>query len=181
MPVALIGLDTKMTDDKTNAQESEQAADDAADFDPVAYGEEWLANVFERMNFDIAVEGRLQDDRLYFDASGDDAEFLLGIGTEAPKSIESIQTLLGAALSRCGEKRQVFLDVRGWRDQRADRLDGVADELRDVAVKLGKTITVAGFNSYERSVVHKALEQDTSVETQSEGQGIFRKLKIRPS
>jgi spoIIIJ-associated protein len=149
--------------------------------DPVEYGEQWLRDVFERMNFEIDVKGKIEDDRIYFDASGTDAEILLGVGTSAPKSIESIQTLLSAALARNKETRQVFLDVRGWRDQRAGSLDGVAEELRDVSVRLGKKVTVAGFNSYERGVVHKALEDDKSVHTESEGKGVFRKLTISPA
>jgi spoIIIJ-associated protein len=149
--------------------------------DPIEYGEKWLRDVFERMNFDITVKGKIENDRLYFDASGADAEILLGVGTSAPKSIESIQTLLSAALARNEETRQVFLDVRGWRDQRAGSLDGVAEELRDVSVRLGKKVTVAGFNSYERGVVHKALEEDKGVQTESVGKGIFRKLTISPA
>ncbi len=171
-----------MSEEKPAVEETEETEAPAQEtVDPLAYGTQWLAGVFERMNFDIDIEARLEDDHLYFDASGEDAEYLLGIGTSAPKSIESIQTLLSAALSRCGEKRPVTLDVRGWRDQRTDRLDNVAAELRDVAVKLGKQVTVAGLNSYERAIVHKALEDDKSVKTESEGQGIFRKLSIRPS
>jgi spoIIIJ-associated protein len=149
--------------------------------DPVEYGQTWLRGVFERMNFDITVKGKIENDRLYFDASGSDADILLGVGTSAPKSIESIQTLLSAALARNDEKRQVFLDVRGWRDQRAGSLDGVAEELRDLSVRLGKKVTVAGFNSYERGVVHKAIEGDNRIQTESEGKGVFRKLAISPA
>jgi spoIIIJ-associated protein len=164
-----------MTDEQTT-EENEQPEVDAIEF-----GEQWLADVFERMNFNLDVSGEAKEDKLYFDVSGEDAEILLGVGTSAPKSIESIQTLLSAALSRVGDKRQVYVDVSGFRDQRAERLDSVAEELRDVATRLGKKVTIAGLNSYERSVVHKALEEDSSVKTESEGKGIFRKLSISPA
>ncbi len=162
-----------MTEEQTDQTEQPE-------IDAIAYGKQWLKDVFERMNFDIEVGGEAKDDKLYFDASGPDAEILLGVGTSAPKSIESIQTLLSAALSRVGDKREVYVDVSGFRDQRAERLDSVAEELRDVSTRLGKKVTVAGLNSYERSVVHKALEDDSSVRTESVGKGIFRKLTITP-
>jgi spoIIIJ-associated protein len=169
--ISITRMSRPMTDENTT--------DD--DFDPIAYGEQWLAGVFERMNFDIDAEGRVEDDRLYFDASGEEAEYLLGVGASAPKSIEALQTLLSAALARNGEKRQVFLDVRGWREKRGERLDGVARELGEVAAKLQRSVTVAGFNSYERGVVHKALEDNPAVRTDSDGQGIFRKLTVYPT
>lgn len=149
--------------------------------DPLEYGTQWLEGVFERMNFDIEVGAKIEDDGIYFNATGPDADYLLGIGTSAPKSIEAIQTLLGAALANRDEKRDVYLDVGGWRDQRSERFESVARELGEVAKKLGKSVTIAGFNSYERSVVHKALEDDSSVTTDSQGKGIFRKLSVKPS
>lgn len=164
-----------VTDDKTRSDDSSEES-----FDPIAYGEEWLSEVFERMNFAIEVDGKIDGDRIYFDATGEDADILLGVGSSAPKSIEAIQTLLGAALSRRGEKRQVFLDVRGWREERGERLEQVARDLRDVAADLDRSVTVAGFNSYERSVVHQALSEDDQVRTDSDGRGMFRKLTIYP-
>lgn len=161
--------------------EEKQTEEETPQVDAIAFGEKWLRDVFERMNFDIEISGEEKDDKLYFDAKGDDAEILLGVGTSAPKSIESIQTLLSAALSAVGEKRKSFVDVSGFRDKRAESLDGVAEELRDVATRLGKKVTIAGLNSYERGVVHKALEDDSNVKTESVGQGIFRKLTIAPS
>ncbi len=162
---------------------NEQAETDD-NFDPVAYGEQWLTDVFERMNFDIDVEGESADDRLTFDASGKDAQALLGVGTSAPKSIEAIQTLLGAALTGRGEDRQVFIDVGGRleeRDERGEHLEEVARDLGDTAAKLGRSLTVAGLNSFERAIVHQALEDDRQVSTESEGDGTFRKLKISPA
>ncbi|MFW5966849.1 MAG: protein jag [Persicimonas sp.] len=161
-------------------QDSQPDESNGDSFDPIAYGEEWLSQVFERMNFDIEVEGKIDEDRIYFDATGADADFLLGVGTSAPKSIEAVQTLLGAALSRRGEKRKVFLDVRGWREQRAERLEEVAHDLGEVAADLNRSVTVAGFNSYERAVVHQALSEDDQVRTDSDGRGMFRKLTIYP-
>ncbi|MFP4599112.1 MAG: protein jag, partial [Persicimonas sp.] len=150
-------------------------------FDPVAYGEKWLTDVFERMNVDVDVEGSSADDRLTFEASGKDAEALLGRGSSAPKSVEAIQTLLSAALTGQGEDRQVFIDVGGRleeRDERGEHLEQVARDLGRTATKLGRSLTVAGLNSYERAIVHQALEDDAQVSTESEGQGSFRKLKI---
>ena len=158
----------------------EAPAEPEEELDPIEYGVEWLGGVFERMNFAIEVGGKIENDRLYFNARGEDAEFLLGIGTAAPKSIEAIQTLLGAALARMGERRDIFLDVGGWRDERSDRLEEVASELGEVATKLGKSVTVAGFNSYERRVVHNTLSENSAVRTDSHGKGIFRKLTIYP-
>ena len=156
-------------------------APDRDEVDPVDFGVEWLENVFEHMNYDIDVEGRLEDDRLYFDATGKDAEVLLGVGSSKPRSVDAIQTLMTAALGRYTDSRRIFLDVGGFREQRADRLEKLARDLRDNVERIGKSITVAGLQSHERRVVHDALKEDGSVRTESEGDGIFRKLNIKPA
>lgn len=155
-------------------------AEDRGDIDPLEYGVEWLETVLERMNFDVEVDSRSEDDDLYYDVSGKDAEVLLGMGSNKPRSVEALQTLLSAAIGRYSESRKITLDVGGFRDARSEDLEDVARQLGDHAKRVGKPLTIAGYKSHERRVIHDTLKSDNSLHTESTGDGIFRKLSIKP-
>lgn len=155
-------------------------AEDRGDIDPLDYGVEWLETVLERMNFDVEVNSKSDDDRLYFDVTGADAEVLLGVGSNKPRSVEALQTLLSAAIGRYTESRKITLDVGGFRDARSEDLEQVAQQLGDHAKRINKAMTIAGYKSHERRVIHNALKGDKSLKTESTGDGIFRKISIKP-
>lgn len=156
-------------------------AEDLGDIDPVEYGVEWLETVLGRMNFNVDVEGKKEGEGFYFDVSGDDSEVLLGVGSNKPRSVEALQTLLSAALGRYTDSGNITLDVGGFRDMRTDDLEGVARQLGEDAERIGKKITIAGFSSQERRVIHDALKGQKSLSTESTGDGIFRKISIKPN
>jgi spoIIIJ-associated protein len=155
-------------------------AEDRGDIDPLEYGVEWLDTVLERMNFDVEVKSKSEDGRLYFDVTGEDAEVLLGVGSNKPRSVEALQTLLSAAIGRYTESRKITLDVGGFRDARSEDLEDVAKQLGDHAKRINKPITIAGFKSHERRVIHNVLKSDNALDTESTGDGIFRKISIKP-
>jgi spoIIIJ-associated protein len=132
------------------------------------------------MNFDVEVKSKSEDGRLYFDVTGEDAEVLLGVGSNKPRSVEALQTLLSAAIGRYTESRKITLDVGGFRDARSEDLEDVAKQLGDHAKHINQPITIAGFKSHERRVIHNVLKSDNALDTESTGDGIFRKISIKP-
>ncbi|MGM0557780.1 MAG: R3H domain-containing nucleic acid-binding protein [Myxococcota bacterium] len=155
-------------------------AEDLGEIDPLEYGVEWLETVLERMNFDVEVEGKVEDDHFYFDVTGRDAEVLLGVGNNKPRSVEALQTLLSAAIGRYTESRKITLDVGGFRDARSEDLEDVARQIGEMVKRIKKPMTIAGYKSHERRVIHDTLKGDNALATESTGDGIFRKICIKP-
>jgi spoIIIJ-associated protein len=55
---------------------------------------------------------------------------------------------------------------------------------KDIAFKVNKTgkpWTLEPMNPFERRLIHLTLQNDDRVTTKSEGQGIYRKIKIMPA
>lgn len=150
--------------------------------DRVKAGTKWLETLFEKMHLEgITVEGTVGDKVLEFNVQGGDASLLLGAGKASAKSLESIQTILREAIvSDYDTDYGIHLDVDNFRQRRTEHLEEVARGLADAAGKIGNSITIAGFNSFERRVVHQALSEDNDVKTDSEGRGSFRKLRVEP-
>lgn len=139
-----------------------------------------LTGLFERMELDIQPKPqKLTGNTVNIDFSGPDAGALLGLNQSSPRVLEAVQTLTRQALTD-GRTMKLVLDVGGFRQKRTKRLEDVAAKLAEVAEKAGQPVVVAGFNSFERKVVHQALEDTKSVKTDSEGYGSFRKLRLEP-
>ena len=55
---------------------------------------------------------------------------------------------------------------------------------KDIALKVirsGKPWVLEPMNPFERRLIHLTLQNDSRVSTKSEGQGIYRKVKISPN
>jgi spoIIIJ-associated protein len=144
-------------------------------------GSDWLEGLFERMGLDVDLRGVRDDgDRLYFNLTGPDVERLLGLGKMAPKALEGIETIMGSVFNQHPDSSKIYVDVDGAREARKKQLQRVASDLAERALNLGKHVTVSGLNSTERRIIHRALRDNDKLETESVGDGVFRRLKISP-
>jgi len=133
------------------------------------------------MGLDVDLRGVRDDgDRLYFNLTGPDVNRLLGLGKMAPKALEGIETIMGSVFNEHPDSSNIYVDVDGAREARKKQLQRVAGDLAERALNLKKHVTVSGFNSTERRIIHRALRDNDKIETESVGDGVFRRLKISP-
>jgi spoIIIJ-associated protein len=75
----------------------------------------------------------------------------------------------------------VRLTGEGFRERRDEALAASARRLAAEVRKDGRPRTMPPLNSYERRVVHVALQAEPGVATQSAGEGAARRLTIAPA
>jgi spoIIIJ-associated protein len=144
-------------------------------------GPTWLEGLFERMELDVEAEFADEtDERVLVNLTGEDADRLLGRGKMGPKALEAVETILSRVFAGHSRSNDIYLDVDGARKARTERLENVAEDLADRAIELSKKVTMSGLNSSERRVIHHRLREDDRVDTESVGEGIFRRLRIEP-
>lgn len=146
---------------------------------PLEKGEQFLEGLFERMRLNLDIASEYQGDRAVYNLTGEDADEFVGRSHETPKLLKAVQTMVAESLGR-EMKGKVSVDVGGFKEKRSGRLDSVADQLGEAAEKTGRSIEIAGLNSYERRVVHQRLADRKGVDTESVDKGIFRKLRVLP-
>jgi spoIIIJ-associated protein len=56
----------------------------------------------------------------------------------------------------------------------------LAKRLAEKAVKSGRPVPVEPMSAHDRRIVHMALVDDGRVKTESEGEGLFRRVIIHP-
>jgi spoIIIJ-associated protein len=79
-----------------------------------------------------------------------------------------------------GETMPVRVDCADFHFEREKRLRELARRTADEVRRRGKPRTLEELDPAERRIVHVALADDPSVETESVGSGYYKRLKVRP-
>jgi len=118
------------------------------------------------------------DGEIILDIVGGDLALLIG---RHGKTLDSLQTLVGAATSRqLGFRYPIVVDVEGYRSRRREKVEDMARRTADRAVRQGRPVKLRPMTSYERRLVHMALRNDRRVVTVSEGDDPARAVVVSP-
>jgi spoIIIJ-associated protein len=80
-----------------------------------------------------------------------------------------------------GSEKKIILDIESYRDKREKTLKKMSREIAQKVIRSGRPMTLEPMNPFERRLIHLTLQNDKRVMTKSEGQGIYRKIKISPA
>ena len=104
---------------------------------------------------------------------------LIGRGGE---NLDALQHLLRLILvSEAGEFFPVLVDVSGYRALREKDLMAEAKTIAEKVLETGELIELEPMSSYERRLVHLALQDIEGIETDSMGVGAERRVVIKKS
>ncbi len=109
--------------------------------------------------------------------SGTGREMLLANGARGLKALDQ---LLQRSFYHGTAPGRVVLDCEGYSEQREQELRELANELAEAVRQDGQLRMAPPLNSYERRLMHVALEHESDLRTYSEGEGAGRRLVIAP-
>jgi spoIIIJ-associated protein len=73
------------------------------------------------------------------------------------------------------------LDVNGYRAERESKVDAIAREAAEKAVRTDSMVILKPMSSYERRLVHVALQKEKGISTESLGQEPNRRVVVKPA
>ena len=86
------------------------------------------------------------------------------------ETLDAIQHLVNYSVNRGSEKRlHINVDAENYRSKREDSLVRLAEKMAAKAVKYRRSMALEPMNSYERHVIHTALQDYPGVSTSSVG------------
>ncbi len=150
-----------------------------------------LEDLFERMDIEAFVDavrttvpgpkGEPEDTiTLHVEGADEEAMGLL-IGRRG-ETLRSLQFMVNLLVSRRVQRwPQIVVDVGNYRQRRQESLEGLARRMAERVRQSGRPITLEPMGAYERRIVHLALRGDTTIYTQSAGEGETRKVVIYPA
>jgi spoIIIJ-associated protein len=137
-----------------------------------------LREILEHMGIDAEVSAFDDGERIILDAHGSESGLVIG---KKGATLDALQYLVNRIVFRKpGESAGVTVDAEGYRGRREDSLTDLANRLAEKAVRSGRPVPVEPMNAHDRRVVHMALADHPGVTTESEGEGMARRVVIFP-
>ncbi len=130
--------------------------------------ENFLSGLFEQMNAEAELE--IDEDEegvLKIRLVGRNLGTLIGRRGE---TLDAIQHLANYVVNRGAQKRvRINVDAENYRSKREDALRRLAEKVAGKAVRYRRDMALEPMNSYERHIIHAALQDNNEVTTYSTG------------
>ena len=154
-----------------SADRQEKAKTDAIKF---------LTDVFKAMKLEasINVEFDAAENELSIDVKAEDMGVLIG---KRGQTLDSLQYIVSLAINKdSNEYVKVKLDSENYRIRRKETLENLARNIASKVKRTGRQVSLEPMNSFERRIIHSALQGDPDCETFSEGNDPYRKVVVKP-
>ena len=96
------------------------------------------------------------------------------------ETMRAMQYLVNLMVQKSGEKRRIYIDIAGYKKARAYNLEKQAHEVAERVVATGVEEVMPPMNPAERRIVHLALREIDTVETDSRGEEPKRSVVVLP-
>ena len=141
---------------------------------------EYLKTILETMGVEnVKVEVRIEEDGTKIDFDGDNLGVAIGRKGE---TIDAIQHLISLVANKGQDEYiRISLNPGEYRQKREQVLINLAKKSAVKAKKFNKNIMLEAMNSYERRIVHNAVQEVEGVESWSIGENDHRRVCIGTS
>ncbi len=139
--------------------------------------EKFLSGLLERMGVqaEMSITAR-EGGGLNVELSGSGLGAVIGRRGE---TLDAIQHLTNYAVNRgSGRHAHINVDAENYRAKREQSLERLAEKMADKAVKYRRSMALEPMNSYERHIIHAALQDREDVTTSSTGAEPNRRVVV---
>ena len=138
---------------------------------------EFLAGLLENMGVEADMEiTEKENGALCVNLTGENMDVIIGRRGE---TLDAIQHLTNYAVNRGADKRtHISVDAENYRAKREDSLVTLAEKMAAKVIKYKRSMALEPMNSYERHVIHTALQNYEGVTTASTGTEPNRRVVV---
>ena len=139
--------------------------------------ERYLRGLLDYMGVDAQIElTQRENGGLTANLSGNGMGAVIGRRGE---TLDAIQHLVNYSVNRGNDKRMhISVDAENYRSKREESLVHLAEKMAAKAVKYKRSMALEPMNSYERHVIHSALQNYEGVSTSSTGTEPNRRVVV---
>ncbi len=131
------------------------------------FSRRFLERALEAADVEARVQLQEEGEAFRLDVEGEGAGFLIGRRGE---TLDSLQYLVNVAAGRvCGRGKEIFVDIRGYRQRREQELRQMAWDAAAEVVRTGMSMVMRPMHPRDRKVIHIALQAHRLVATRSQG------------
>lgn len=137
----------------------------------------FLTGLLERMNVSAELEiSKRENGGINVNISGNGMGAIIGRRGE---TLDAIQHLTNYVVNQGSEKHaHISVDAENYRHKREESLVKLAEKMAEKAIKYKRSMALEPMNSYERHVIHTALQDYEGVSTSSTGEEPNRRVVV---
>ncbi|MCQ2910832.1 MAG: protein jag [Clostridia bacterium] len=127
------------------------------------------------LNIDFVITQNA-DNKIEIDFVGDEVKYLIG---KRGATLNAIQEFLNLSFNKMSNYRlSVIVNTGDYREKRKETLEKLAKSIADRVLDSKKPYTLNAMSSFERKVIHTALQGTAHIETSSIGEEPNRKVVV---
>jgi spoIIIJ-associated protein len=137
-----------------------------------------VATMLRYMGYTVRVKDyrTVEEGKLMVELESDFAGYIIG---KHGRTLEALQFMTNLIVEKItGEQPKILLDIENYRERRAQHLIEVTKKTAEYVARTGKSRLLDPLNPYERRLVHMALQDHELVKTESEGNGVYKRVRI---
>jgi spoIIIJ-associated protein len=138
---------------------------------------EFTRGLLEKMGFQaqIIVNSR-QEKRIGLDIETDNSAILIG---KQGKTLEAFQFIVNLAAGRMeGNSTRILIDTQDYRNRRERSLVRMAHQVAEQVRRSRDSKLLEALNPFERRLIHTTLASHGDIETVSEGDGLYKRIRV---
>ncbi len=138
---------------------------------------DFTKQMIEKMGYDISVEVMFREDKkIGIKLTSSSSSILIG---RKGKNLDAMQLLVNVYAGHLGrEDIRIILDTENYRIRREESLVRLAYVTADKVRQKKTSILLEPMNPFERRLIHTTLNDITDVETKSEGEGLYKQVRV---
>jgi spoIIIJ-associated protein len=167
------------------AQTQQQPEHKQAEKAPVIEGERdefeekmitFLSTVIEKMGYTAQVQTAFRkENKLGLNIVSSHSGIIIG---RKGKNLDALQLLVNVYAGQFDHAKKVVVDTENYRIRHEEQLVKMAYKSALQVKKTGKSQLLEPMNPFERRLVHTALSDIIDIETKSEGDGLYKQVRI---
>ena len=137
---------------------------------------EFIDGMISRMGYEskTTVSSR-KGKKVNLEISSESSNIIIG---RKGKNLDAIQVLANVYAGNIDSERKIIVDSEGYRIRHEEQIIKNAYRTAMQVRKTGRSRLLEPMNPYERRLVHTALNDVTGIETKSEGEGLFKQVRV---
>lgn len=138
---------------------------------------EFISKVLKFMNVSAQIKVKEKiDKRLVLDIVSKDSAILIG---KKGKTLDALQLLTNIIASKDEEAfSKIIIDTENYRNRREKNLISFAKRVAEKVRRTRSSMLLEAMNPFERRLIHTTLNKHKEIETVSEGDGLYKKIRV---
>ena len=156
-------------------EESTGSLEPAGDFENQII--EFIEGLIRRIGISAHVQISFREDnKIGIDIDSQDSGILIG---KRGQTLEALQTIANVAAGRIQDGHpRIIVDSQNYRSRRERSLVRLAYQAADEVRRTRDSKLLEAMNPFERRLIHTSLSEERDVETSSEGEGLYKRVRV---